>query len=39
MKRAATLWLSDDEHRVPVELRAAVFIGDVRAVLTDFRRL
>jgi hypothetical protein len=35
MKRAATLWLSDDEQRVPVELRAAVFIGDVRAVLTD----
>jgi hypothetical protein len=35
MKRAATLWLSDDEKRVPVELRAAVFIGDVRAVLTD----
>jgi hypothetical protein len=39
MKRAATLWLSDDAHRVPVELRAAVFIGDVRAVLTDFRGL
>jgi hypothetical protein len=39
MKRPATLWLSDDEHRIPVELRAAVFIGDVRAVLTDFRRL
>jgi hypothetical protein len=35
MKRAATLWLSDDAQRVPVELRAAVFIGDVRAVLTD----
>ncbi|MCU0776636.1 MAG: DUF3108 domain-containing protein [Akkermansiaceae bacterium] len=35
MKRAATLWLSDDEQRVPVELRAAVFIGDVRAVLTN----
>ena len=39
MKRAATLWLSDDDQRVPVELRAAVFIGDVRAVLTDFRGL
>jgi hypothetical protein len=39
MKRAATLWLSDDEHRIPVELRAAVFIGDVRAVLSDFRVL
>jgi hypothetical protein len=39
MQREATLWLSDDEDRVPVELRAAVFIGDVRAVLTDFRKL
>jgi hypothetical protein len=38
MKRDATLWLSDDEDRIPVELRAAVFIGDVRAVLTDFRK-
>ena len=39
MKRAATLWLSDDDQRIPVELRAAVFIGDVRAILTDSRRL
>jgi hypothetical protein len=38
MKRDATLWLSDDADRIPVELRAAVFIGDVRAVLTDFRK-
>jgi hypothetical protein len=38
MKRDATLWLSDDEDRIPVELRAAVFIGDVRAVLTNFRK-
>ncbi len=38
MKGDATLWLSDDEDRIPVELRAAVFIGDVRAVLTDFRK-
>jgi hypothetical protein len=37
MKGDATLWLSDDENRIPVELRAAVFIGDIRAVLTDFR--
>jgi len=39
MKRDATLWLSDDADRIPIELRAAVFIGDVRAVLTDFRKL
>jgi hypothetical protein len=38
MKRDATLWLSDDADRIPVELRAAVFIGDIRAVLTDLRK-
>ncbi len=38
LKRDATLWLSDDEDRIPVELRAAVFIGDIRAVLTEFRK-
>ena len=38
MKRDATLWLSDDKDRIPVELRAAVFIGDIRAVLTEFRK-
>jgi hypothetical protein len=31
LKREATLWLSDDIARVPLELRAAVFVGDVRA--------
>lgn len=30
----ATLWLSDDAQRIPLELRAAVFIGDVRMTLT-----
>ena len=34
----ATLWLSDDADRIPVELRAAVFIGDVRATLTNWRK-
>jgi hypothetical protein len=38
MKRDATLWLSNDQDRIPVELRAAVFIGDVRAILTGFRK-
>lgn len=33
LKRDATLWLSDDADRIPIELRAAVFIGDVRATL------
>ncbi len=39
IKRDATLWLSDDADRIPVELRAAVFIGDVRATLTASRKL
>lgn len=33
LKSDATLWLSDDADRVPIEFRAAVFIGDIRAVL------
>ena len=33
LKRPATLWLTDDADRIPLELRAAVFIGDVRATL------
>ncbi len=39
MKQAATLWLTDDAARIPLELRAPVFIGDVRATLTRFRQL
>ncbi len=35
LKKPVTLWLSDDADRVPLELRASVFIGDVRAVLTS----
>ncbi len=38
MKKDATLWLSDDDDRIPVEFRAAIFIGDVRATLTNFQR-
>ena len=39
IKRDATLWLSDDADRIPVELRAAVFVGDIRATITGFRKL
>jgi Protein of unknown function (DUF3108) len=39
MKKDATLWLSDDADRIPVEFRAAVFIGDVRATLSRFEKL
>ncbi len=39
LNRSATMWLSDDASRIPLELRADVFIGDVRAVLTKSRQL
>ncbi len=39
LKQDATLWLSDDADRVPIELRAAAFIGDVRATLTGNQKL
>ena len=32
--KSATMWISDDSQRIPVELRSKVFIGDVRATLT-----
>jgi hypothetical protein len=38
MKRT-TLWLSDDANRIPVELRAEIYIGDVRMTLTGHRKL
>lgn len=38
MRRAAHLWLSDDADRIPLELRAAIFIGDIRATLSGFRK-
>lgn len=38
LKKDATLWLSDDADRIPIEFRAAVFIGDVRATLTGFQK-
>jgi hypothetical protein len=39
LKKDATLWLSDDAERIPMEFRAAAFIGDVRATLTQHRKL
>jgi hypothetical protein len=38
LKQDATMWLSDDADRVPVELRAAAFIGDVRATLVSIKK-
>lgn len=38
LKQDATLWLSDDADRIPIELRAAAFIGEIRATLTARRK-
>ncbi len=38
LKQDATLWLSDDADRVPIEFRASAFIGDVRATLKGNRK-
>jgi hypothetical protein len=33
--KKATMWITDDGQRIPVELRSKVFIGDVRATLIN----
>ncbi len=38
LKQDVTMWLSDDADRVPLELRAAAFIGDVRATLVSRKK-
>jgi hypothetical protein len=38
LRQDATLWLSDDTDRVPLEFRAAAFIGDVRATLVHLQK-
>lgn len=37
--KKATIWLSDDAWRVPVEISAAVFVGDVRVFLSEHENL
>ena len=32
--KKATIWISEDEYRMPLEVRSEVFIGSVRATLT-----
>lgn len=39
VKREITLWLSDDKDRIPLEIRADAFIGDVRAVFSSHTKL
>jgi hypothetical protein len=36
--KSATLWISDDADRIPLELRSEVFIGDVRMSLREIKR-
>ncbi len=38
LKKPVTLWLSDDADRIPIELRASIYVGDVRAVLSGFTK-
>lgn len=35
----ATVWLSDDEWRVPIEIKAEVFVGSVRVLLSKHENL
>ena len=37
--KKATMWISDDSQRIPIELRSKVFIGDIRATLTERKPL
>ncbi|MGJ8694793.1 MAG: DUF3108 domain-containing protein [Verrucomicrobiaceae bacterium] len=32
--KSATVWLSDDVHRIPIEISAKVYVGSVRVILT-----
>ena len=38
LKKPVTVWISDDQERIPIEIRASAFIGDVRAVLTSYKK-
>jgi len=38
LKKDATLWLSNDPDRIPIEFRAAVFVGDIRATLSKHQK-
>lgn len=37
--KTATLWISDDNDRIPLEMRVAAFIGDVRMTLSNKQAL
>ena len=37
--KTATVWLSDDAWRVPIEINAKVFVGHVKIFLTEHKNL
>jgi Protein of unknown function (DUF3108) len=37
--KTATIWVSDDELRVPIEMRAEVFVGYMSARMTGLKML
>jgi hypothetical protein len=37
--KTATVWLDRDRHRLPLEIRAEVFVGSVRVVLDSYEEL
>ncbi len=37
--QSATIWLTDDERRLPLELRSEIFVGSVRAALVGFHKM
>ncbi len=37
--KSSTVWISDDQWRIPLEVRAKVWVGDVRMTLTDQKAL
>lgn len=37
--KSLTVWLTDDEYRMPIKMKAEVFIGSVSASLLEYKRL
>lgn len=33
--KRATIWISDDAHRLPLEIRAEIFVGSIRAEMVE----
>lgn len=37
--KSATLWISDDEWRIPLEIRAKIYVGSIRITLSNQKAL